>query len=205
MGEAHTTAAEVRQREVALESADTALLLIDVINDMAFEGGERLLQQAETVVDALAALKRRARATGIPVVYVNDNFGRWQSDFKKQVAHVLEDDVPGATIAERLLPEEDDYFVLKPRHSGFYSTTLDTLLAHLGASTLIIAGFAADICVLFTASDAYIRGFRIIVPTDCVAANEPQFTRQALALMARVLDAEVCPSAELQLKRSDVS
>ncbi|MDX1662215.1 MAG: isochorismatase family cysteine hydrolase [Candidatus Promineifilaceae bacterium] len=181
--------------------AGVALLLIDVINDMEFEGGERLLAQAAGVVDALADLKRRAKAAGIPVIYVNDNFGRWQSDFKKQVAHVLEDGVRGASVAERLLPDEDDYFVLKPRHSGFYSTTLDTLLAYLGVDTLILAGFAADICVLFTASDAYIRDFRIIIPADCVASNEAEFTEQALALMARVLGADVRPAFQLPLER----
>lgn len=58
-----------------------ALLLIDVINDLEFEGGAELLEQALPMAERIAALKRRARSFGIPVLYVNDNFGRWRSDF----------------------------------------------------------------------------------------------------------------------------
>src|SRR5207248_2360578 len=107
------------------------------------------------------ALKKRAKAAGIPAIYVNDNFGIWQSDFRSVVRHCLEDGVCGAPIARLLAPEADDYFVLKPKHSGFYSTTLDILLDYLGVRALILTGIAANICVLFTANDAYMRDFRL--------------------------------------------
>src|SRR6185369_9449361 len=94
----------------------------------------------------IAKLKTRAQECGIPVIYVNDNFGRWRSDFHAQVEHCLSDGVRGQPIAELLKPEKDDYFVLKPKHSGFYSTTLETLLEYLGTKTVIITGMAANIC-----------------------------------------------------------
>jgi nicotinamidase-related amidase len=184
------------------ESADAALLLIDVINDMEFPGGEQLVPHAVAAAGQIAALKRRCKEAGIPTLYVNDNFGRWQSDFNKIVAHVIDDETRGRPIAEQLRPdEEEDYFVLKPKHSGFFSTTLDTLLDYLGAKTLILTGFTADNCVLFTANDAYMRDFHLLVPSDCVASLDPAENAHALAHMQRVLKADVRPSAEIDLRR----
>jgi nicotinamidase-related amidase len=173
------------------------LLLIDVINDLEFEGSEGLIEQVMQIAPTIAALKRRAKAAGIPVVYVNDNFGRWQSDFNKLIAHCLEDNVRGRPLAQLLRPDEDDYFVLKPKHSGFFSTTLDTLLAYLHAKTLIIAGIAGNICVLFTAHDAFMRDFHLIVPADCTASNTPEDNQYALRHMSRILQADTRPLAEL--------
>src|SRR5688572_22751821 len=135
----------------APDKSDVALLLIDVINDLEFEDGAKLLEHALPAAKRIAALKRRCRAAGVPVVYVNDNFGRWRSDFNAQVLHCLEDGVRGRPIAELLRPDDEDYFVLKPKHSGFFSTTLDLLLEYLEVRKLILAGFAGNICVLFTA------------------------------------------------------
>jgi nicotinamidase-related amidase len=186
----------------APDTSAVVLLLIDVINDLEFDGGDALLRQALPMADRLAALKRRARACGIPAVYVNDNFGRWRSDLRAQIAHCLGDGVRGRPLVERLLPESDDYFVLKPKHSGFFATTLQTLLAYLGARTLILTGLTADNCVLFTASDAYLRDFHLVVPGDCVAAIEPRHTAQALDHMRRVLKADVTPSTSLSVQRA---
>ena len=130
---------------------------------------------------------------------MNDNFGRWQSDFNRQVAHCLEDDVRGRQVVELLRPEEDDYFVLKPKHSGFYSTTLDTLLVYLKARLLIVTGMAGNVCVLFTANDAYMRDFHLAVPADCTASIDPADNESALRQMARVLDADTTPSSALDL------
>src|SRR5919199_1649835 len=94
------------------DKADVALLLIDMINDLEFEGSEQLAEHVMAIAGNVAALKRHARQAGVPVVYINDNFGKWQSDFSKLIAHCLEDDVRGRPLAQRLRPEEDDYFVL---------------------------------------------------------------------------------------------
>ena len=126
----------------APDNSKVALLLVDVINDLDFEGGELLAEPAEAAAKRIASLKQRARESGIPAIYVNDNFGKWRSDFKKLVTHVIEDDTRGKAIAELLRPDADDYFVLKPKQSGFYSTSLDILLKHLGSETLILTGWA---------------------------------------------------------------
>lgn len=179
------------------DHAEVALLLIDVINDLEFEGSEALVASAIPMARRLAELTRRARAAAVPVVYVNDNFGRWRSDFHALLEHCIHDDVPGRPMAELLAPEQDDYFVLKPKHSGFYSTTLDTLLAYLKVSTLIITGVATNICVLFTANDAYMRDFNIVVPSDCVAANSEAESFHALDQMRAILKADTRPSTDV--------
>jgi nicotinamidase-related amidase len=181
------------------ESSRLALLIIDVINDMEFEGSESLLQFAVPMAKRIAALKKRAREASIPAVYVNDNFGRWQSDFRKVVDHCLNDGVKGEEVARILQPEEDDYFVLKPKHSAFYATTLDTLLQYLGARTLILTGIAGNICILFSANDAYMRDFNLFVPSDCVASNTQEENEYALEQMRKVLKADTSSSEELDL------
>jgi nicotinamidase-related amidase len=182
------------------ENSPVALLLIDVINAMDFEGAEALVRQAVPMAHQIAALKKRARAAKIPAIYINDNFGRWQSDFRKLVDHVLHDGVPGEPVARILEPADDDYFVLKPKHSAFFETTLDTLLAYLGATTLILTGVAGNICILFSANDAYMRDYRIVVPADCVASNTPEENRNALQQIARVLKGDTPSSDQLDLE-----
>ncbi len=181
------------------DKSSVALLLIDVINDLEFPGGEKLLEHALPMADRVADLARRARRARVPVIYVNDNFGRWQSNFHTQIEHCLTDDVRGRPVAEKLRPEDKDYFVLKPKHSAFFSTTLDILLDYLGVKTVILAGVAGNICVLFTANDAYMRDFHLVVPADCVASNTEDENRHALDEMARVLKADTRTSAEVDL------
>jgi nicotinamidase-related amidase len=183
------------------KSQSIALLLIDVINDMEFEEGKQLLRQALPMAKKLAALKARAQAAQIPIIYVNDNFGHWRSDLRKQISHCLQDGVRGEPVARLLAPEHSDFFVLKPKSSGFFGTTLHTLLRHLGVNTLILTGFAADVCILFTAHDAHLRDYQIIVPSDCVASNTLRETRMALTNMEKAAHALVCKSSSIDFKR----
>jgi nicotinamidase-related amidase len=173
----------------APDSSEVALLLVDVINDFEFPGGERLARRAKALASRLSALKARARRARVPCIYANDNFGRWRSDFSAQVRHCLEDGVRGAFLAEALRPAPDDYFVLKPKHSAFYQTCLELLLSHLGTKTLVIAGVATDNCVLFTAADAYLRGHQLIVVKDGCAALGERAHHDALKHMTHTLKA----------------
>ena len=179
----------------APDECRVALLIIDMINAFDFEGAEQVLPRAHAAGKRIAELKRKAKAAGVPVVYVNDNFGRWRSDFRQILEHCLRS--PGREIAELLRPEPEDYFVLKPKHSGFQFTTLGVLLEHLGAETLVLTGVAGNFCVLFTAHDAYMRDYKLVVPRDCVASLTEQSDRFALAHMAEVTKADVRPSAEV--------
>jgi len=183
------------------DHSDVVLLLIDVINDLEFDTGAELLKHALPMARKIAALKARARENDIPVIYVNDNFGRWRSDLNALVEHCLEDGVRGQPIVELLKPDEEDYFVLKPKHSGFFSTTLDTLLAYLKAKTLVLTGLTGNFCVFLTASDAFMRDYLIVVPKDCVASIKPKDNDYALEQMRVVLDADLTVSDELDFDR----
>jgi nicotinamidase-related amidase len=185
----------------APDKADTVLLLIDVINDLDFPGGKAYLRYVLPAARRIARLAERARRARIPVVYVNDNFGRWQSDFRELVRHCREDGVPGAPLAELLPPQSEDYFVLKPKHSGFFSSSLDILLAHLGARTLILSGFAGDICVLYTANDAFMRDYKLVIARDCVASESRIANAQALKQMEHHLDATLKASTRIRFRR----
>lgn len=183
----------------APDKSETALLLIDVINDLDFPEGEQMLPAAREMSQKLLALKQRARKAGVPVIYVNDNFGKWKSDFRRTVDHCVRGDSRGREIVETLRPDDDDYFVLKPKHSGFFSTTLETLLNYVGARRLILTGIAGNFCVLFTANDAYMRDFELLIPEDCCVSNTPRENEEALELMRKFLKADTRPSGEIVL------
>ncbi|MCW1925166.1 cysteine hydrolase [Luteolibacter arcticus] len=167
----------------------SALLLIDVINDFEFPDSKQLLRHAIPAARRLAGLKHAAKDAGLPVIYVNDNFGRWQSTFQEQIERCMAADCPGHPMASLLPPEKDDYFVLKPLHSGFYSTSLEVLLGFLKVRTIVLTGFAGDICVLYTANDAYMRAFELIFIHDCVASESAAGNRAAIEHMKTRLKA----------------
>ena len=167
------------------------LLLIDFINplDFAHDGG--FVSRAISAARRAARLKRALKRRGVPTVYANDNFGGWTRDFDELVRLCTHGDSRSRVLAQRLAPEPDDYRVLKPRHSAFFGTPLEFLLEELGARTLVIAGIAADNCVLFSASDAYVRQYRLWIPRDCVVSLRDEDRRRSLDHMRRVLKADV--------------
>ena len=175
-----------------------ALLLVDVINDLDFPGSEELVRQVDPMSRRIAALAARARAAKVPVIYINDNFGRWRSDWRQVIDLCLGESSKGKLMTGRLQPHPEDFFVLKPKHSGFYSTTLDLLLHDLGVDTVVLVGVATDICILFTANDAYMRGYQVVVPKDCVAANTPEKSAAALRQIREVLKARTPASGSIR-------
>jgi nicotinamidase-related amidase len=200
-----TRRAAMGARSVRVPVAGTALLLIDVINDLAFAGSEVLVAQAEPMALRLAALTRRTAAAGIPSIYVNDNFGRWRSDFRQTVAHCTSRSSPGRLVSRRLRPKRTDYFVLKPKHSGFYDTTLDTLLDDLRIRRMIVTGIAGNICVLFTANDAYMRELKLWAPADCIVSNTVEENDHALQQIETVMKGNVTPSPRLAFRTKERS
>jgi nicotinamidase-related amidase len=180
----------------APDKSEIVLLILDVINDLDFPEAKQLLRFVPGMARKLRSLKERAKAEGVPVIYVNDNFGRWRSDVRRLVEHCRKGQA--RHLVDALRPDEDDYFVLKPKHSGFFSSTLETLLRYLGARRLIITGIAGNFCVLFTANDAYMRDYELLVPSDCTISNTARENREALNLMKRYLKANTTVSARLR-------
>jgi len=174
-----------------------AHLLIDLVNPFDFDGAERLFPHALAAARRIAALKHRLRAAGVPTVYVNDNFGHWEMGFRELVELLRTTRVRSAALLEHIAPAAGDRFILKPKHSGFYATSLEVLLARWGARRLILTGVAGNICVMFTANDAHMRDFTLAVPGDCVASEDAATNDWALRQMQRVMRADIRPSDEL--------
>lgn len=179
------------------ETSETVLLIIDMISAFDFEDGNEIFPYALDAARNLAKLKSRLRGQGIPAIFVNDNYGKWHSD-RDAVISSARDSEKGGQIVELLNPDENDYFVLKPRHSAFFSTALEVLLGYIGAKKLIITGISTDICILFTANDAYMREYELTVPSDCVAAVKPEQNKYALEYIERVLKTNVVPAEEIE-------
>jgi len=182
-------------------TASTALLLVDVINLFDFPAGAAFARRAIASARRIARLRDRAHRASIPVVYVNDNWGRWRSDFKSIVADCSQPGRPGAAIATLLAPTGRDFFVLKPHLSGFHDTPLDTLLQSGDVKTVVVAGFAADNCVYFTAAEAHMRDYRVVVPSDCCASEQDSERRHTLGKMRKLLHADTRTSRALRLRR----
>lgn len=186
-----------------MKQHQTALIFIDMVNKMDFEGGEDLLENTLNIVEPLKNLKNQAKEQGLPVIYVNDNFGLWQENVSDLIEECKEG--RGESVIEHILPENDDYFIIKPKHSGFFGTQLSILLNKLGVSNLILTGIAGDICVLFTANDAYMREYNIWIPEDCVASEQLEDNQNALRIMERSLSANTTKSNQVNIKEAFLS
>jgi nicotinamidase-related amidase len=177
----------------------TALLVIDMISCWDFPDAEKLLPRAAAIAPRIAALKARCRKAGVPVIYANDNRGRWRSDFPALVEESLAQDSAGAGVTRALQPEPDDYFVLKPKQSAFFGTPLELLLRHLDAQRLILTGVASDQCVLVTATEAGMRDLAVVVPRDCVASQSARRNEIVLRQLEEVQNLPTTPSARIRL------
>lgn len=176
-----------------------ALLLVDLVNPFDFDEGPALLERTRLILEPVKALKRRAHEAGVPVIYVNDNFGRWRSSFADTVRYCRERE--GGDIVDALTPGDGDLFVLKPQRSGFYCTPLDLLLRDLGSRHLVICGITTEMCVLATAADAVEHRYRVFIPEDGTAAFDDGRRDRALRVMEEGLGATTCPASEIPLER----
>jgi nicotinamidase-related amidase len=178
--------------------AKTALLIIDMINDFNFDAGEALARNTKEIIDPILKLKKSFNEKDMPVIYINDHYNLWQADFEKIMDFCS--NKTSKDIIKKIAPKKNqDYFLIKPKHSAFYGTALHTLLQQLKVDTLILSGIAGNICVLFTANDAYMREYNLVIPEDFIASNDEQDNKYALTMMKNVLSADTRPSRELDL------
>jgi nicotinamidase-related amidase len=180
----------------------TALVIIDMISNWRFPDARRLQVNTTRIAPAIGALRLRCRRAGVPVIYANDNHGMWRSDFRHVVEDSLAQGGAGARITQALSPDDDDYFVLKPKHSGFFATPLHLLLQHLEVRRLIVTGVASDQCVVNTAVDARMRDFDVVVPSDCVATHSAERNRRAIRHFEEVLAVPTTPGPRIRLPKA---
>jgi isochorismate hydrolase len=168
-----------------------ALLILDMLSDFDFPEGRAVVKAARRIAKRIAALKSRATRAHVPVIYVNDNLGQWRSDIQSILARCMAKTARGRDVVCQLAPSNENLVLLKPRHSGFYATPLTSLLEECGASELVLTGISAHQCVLFTANDAYLREFDLIIPRDAIAASRNADTALALRYFDTVLGARI--------------
>lgn len=170
---------------------NTALVIIDMINDFDFEYGEILAKKAYSISSPLKKLKDIFYHKHLPVIFINDHYNLWQANLTKIIQYCTNE--RSQPILEQIQPTDQDYFLIKPKHSAFYGTALNTLLHQLKIETLVLTGIAGNICVLFTANDAYMREYELMIPSNCIASVNDQDHEYTLRMMENVLKAKINP------------
>jgi nicotinamidase-related amidase len=190
------------RKPAAGANGDTALLIIDVISEFEFPGAVAVLRCAPKPLRQIAKLKARAKASGVPIIYVNDMGPSWEWDRSAFVERCLRPTARGHRLVRLIAPDAEDHFIFKPKHSGFYGTPLHALLSRLKIKKLIMTGLTSHQCVLFTAVDAYVREYELLVPRDCIGAPSARESRHAMFIFERALKARLARSTSISLARS---
>jgi nicotinamidase-related amidase len=173
--------------------SDVAVLVIDMLNTYRHEDAELLAPNVADIVDPLAGLISRARESDdVDLIYVNDNHGDFNADFRDIVDAALHGERPD--LVTPIAPDEDCLRLLKVRHSAFYASSLGYLLGQLEARRLILTGQVTEQCILYTALDAYVRHFSVVVVPDAVAHIDPELGDAALTMMHKNMHAEIVPA-----------
>ena len=175
----------------------TAVVVIDMLNPYDHQDADRLVASVEEALPAMVSLVERARDEDVPVIHVNDNFGSWRSNRDDLVAAARQGSRPD--LVDPIAPADESLFVVKVRHSVFYQTPLEYLLAQEGIDRLVLAGQVTEQCVLYSALDAHIRHLEVCVPADAVAHIDAELAGAALRMMELNMGAEVCPAAKVAL------
>jgi nicotinamidase-related amidase len=177
----------------------TALLILDMVSEFRFPDAAPVLRGAKQVAPAIARLKARAQAASVPIIYVNDTAGKWESDPRSFVQRCTSPQARGRDVVEQIEPDLDrDYFMFKPKHSAFFGTPLESLLGELAVGRLVLTGITSHQCVLFTAMDAHVREYQLVMPADCVGAGSRRETQHALFIAGHALRAGVGDARRLR-------
>lgn len=186
---------ETRRRRHDGGEGATALLVVDMLNPYDHPEADELAEHVAAALPGLRTLLRRAGEAQAPVVYVNDNYGDWNSSAEELARSALDGAHP--ELVEPVLPRAGDSFVVKARHSTFYETPLEYLLDQMGVGRLVLGGQVTEQCILYSALDAHVRHFDVAVATDAVAAIYDELGAAALKMMERNMSAELTRAAAL--------
>ena len=176
----------------------SALVVIDMLTTYDFPDAEKLVPSAADVVPNISSLVARAQAEDVPIIYVNDNYGDWNSSADELLQAGLDGKHP--ELVEALRPPEDASFVIKAKHTIFYGTPLEHLLKTEEIDRLVLTGQVTEQCILYSALDAHVRDIEVAVPPDAAAYIDEELHEAALRMMECNMDADLTPSADIALK-----
>jgi nicotinamidase-related amidase len=175
--------------------SDTAILVVDMMNNYRHPDAEHLIPNVEKIIDPLADLLQRTRdADGVDVIYVNDNYGDFTAGFSDLVRAACQGERPD--LVDPIVPTDHCRALTKVRHSAFYASPVAYLLRRLGTERLILTGQVTEQCILYSALDAYVRHFSVVIPTDAVAGIDAELGDAALTMMQRNMNAELTTAAD---------
>jgi nicotinamidase-related amidase len=175
----------------------SAVIVVDMLNSYEHDDAEELTQNVEKIVEPVSALIARAGHEGVELIYVNDNYGDWNSSQEELAERALNGARPD--LVESLLPPDGADFVVKARHTIFYMTPLEYLLGQKEIGHLVLAGQVTEQCILYSALDAYVRHFEVSVPRDGVAHIHENLAGASLQMMERNMSAEITSCADVKL------
>jgi len=175
----------------------SALIVVDMLNPYEHEDAERLTRSVEEIVEPVSELIARASREGAELIYVNDNYGDWNSSAEELAQRAMDGSRPD--LVEPLLPPDGVDFVIKARHTIFYMTPLEYLLGQKEIDHLILVGQVTEQCILYSALDAYVRHIGVSVPRDGVACIHENLADAALDMMERNMDVEITSCADVKL------
>jgi nicotinamidase-related amidase len=176
----------------------SALIVVDMLNTYDHEDADRLVESVDAVIEPIRGLVRRAAEADAELIYVNDNYGDWNSSQEELAERALSGRRPD--LVEPILPPDEADFVIKARHTIFYMTPLEYLLAQKEIRHVILAGQVTEQCILYSALDAYVRHIDVSIPTDGVAHIHEDLARAALKMMERNMSAELVSAADCRLE-----
>jgi nicotinamidase-related amidase len=176
----------------------TAVCVVDMLNPYDHEDADLLTANVESVVEPIAGLVERARREDAEVIYVNDNYGDWNSSHEELAERAMNGRRPD--LVEPLLPPDGASFVIKARHTIFFMTPLEYLLSQKGVDHLVLTGQVTEQCILYSALDAYVRHLEVTVPPDGVAHIHEDLSDAALKMMERNMRAELTACADCRLE-----
>ncbi len=174
------------------------MIVVDMLNPYDHEDADRLVESVEGAVEPIGALVERATESGAEIIYVNDNYGDWNSSSEELADRAMKGRRPD--LVEPLLPPEHADFVIKARHTIFYMTPLEYLLAQKEIGHVVLAGQVTEQCILYSALDAHVRHIDVSVPTDGVAHIHEDLAEAACRMMERNMGAELVSAADCRLE-----
>jgi nicotinamidase-related amidase len=170
----------------------TALIVTDMLNTYEHEDADALAESVARTLDPIRALIGFARGRDLPLIYVNDNYGDWNSSSEELAKRAMAGGRPD--LVEPVLPPNGSKFVIKARHTIFYETPLNYLLTQLGVGSIVLVGQVTEQCILYSALDAYVRHLEVAVPPDAVAHIHEDLADAALRMMERNMNARLVSS-----------
>jgi nicotinamidase-related amidase len=175
---------------IAWHDPRTALIVIDMLNPYEHEDADALARSVANAVEPIADLVAQARERDALCVYVNDNYGDWSAGRAELLDRALQGCHP--SLVKPIAPRPDVAFVPKARHSAFFSTQLEYMLRH---ERIVLTGQVTEQCILYSALDAYVRHFSIVLPRDAVAHIHEHLAAAAIEMMETNMGAEIRDTA----------